>query len=1324
MPPPSIRELDPQIARLSRFRAVLRGLVVTRSLAWLLAAVVGVLLAAGLADFALRTPASLRMALLAAGLGAAGWLAWRAIGLAWRFRPSLADLALRLERGAGTLGTAAGSAATGARNRNTGRDGVMASGVELARDAARNPLAGPVITAAAQRLASTSMLGALRPKRTLAAVAAAGATILAAGLLWSATPRLFAIGAERLLLPWTGAAWPKRTAIAHADHPAVHPLGRALPLRAALLRSSRDADRTNVEAVYRLIDADGKAGPERRVQLVSQNRPVAARPQDAQQLAAGGEPTTGTLMERLVEPAALEVDAAAQSVRPAQIAFFFRSDDDQTPEQRMELVRPPAIRSAAVTIAPPDYARRAGLPTMGPMDLGQGADERARVAGVLSGSRVQLTIELNKPVPVPLPSDRALPGSPSPATPGQSTPPAPRVEGPELAPWLARAMPGLVTTGPDGQSQTPEGLWATFEQGGARWVISWMAATSVRTAVRPVDQFGLGAESESVYRVETVADRAPEATITQPAEDVEALPTASVPIRAEGRDDVGLASVAIQRQSAKKAAGSVGAAPEPAGQFEPVGTPATWTGAAPPSGEGTAPETAPKSLAVQATLDLAAINAKAGDEFWITALASDVFEQAGVAREPTRSRPRRIRVISPEQLVEQAWAELGAVRRTAMRLSEQQGPLRERTDAGRDTPTDAREQAQIGDASQRQQQTVSRLRERLENNGLRESELEGVMQQASSLLQQAREGATQADEAMRRAQDARQRAESAQRPGEGDRRTEDARRQDLRQAEQDAQMAASQARQSQRRAQDALDAVAELLDKGQDAWSARRGLERLVQDQKSLRQETARAGQETVGKNADELTQAQRERADQLAERQRDLGKKAQEAVQRLGEKAEQMKDQDAAQAAAMREAAERGDRAQLQQRMEQIANQIQQNRQQSAQQNQDAAIRQMEEMLQQMQQAQRNREAVLVRELASLIEAIRALVARQQRELEGVQQQMFDGADGRQISIRNATLASSEKARAAGRETREVANLLDAAGTSQAEAVAALRKRPADAALTEQGMTNALARLREALEKAEAAQQQAQRQAAQKARAELRRAYKDLLDEQTDLRRRADEAGKIDSARRRAAAARDLADPQLALRKRAAQIEQRTAEIAQTEMFAFAHRRLDAAMARAAEKLGAGEAGPAVALQQTTTIRVLSQLIEALGEEQARPDDFRENPQDQNQQGGNQGGGNQQDRAIPPAAEVKLLRDMQKEALELTRLAADAGDPAAAKEAGDLVEKLQAELFDRASALLKKLEEQAGASTRGQRGNRGDAPPPAPAQDPAPGNPPDGEKP
>lgn len=1198
--------------RLASLRRVARVLLVSQRVAAVLAMTIAGLIGLALIDFVLRAPGWVRGAFLGAAVALVLWLVWRRLFAVARFNPPLSEFALRLE-GLDTDGKA------GAR-------GVLASGTQFALDQGigglgRGP-AHPLVRRALEALDKLGPARVLKPAATLAAVGA----LLAAGLtvagFFAAKPALARTGALRVLAPWTDAQWPKRTDVEDYTLLDFHPLGSALPLRGVLLASTQSAQDTRVEAVYSLIAPDGSRGPERRVLLTSQDRDADLPGGD------DGVARSGPLFERLIEPASLQEQGGAA---PSAIEYALVTSDDRTEPRRVLLVQPPRVLSARATVTPPEYAQRSAGASSAKTDLGAGADERAVLAGVLVGSRLGLDLTLNKPVPVP------------PAEPG-----------PRRA-WLALALgeqfAALVADKPEAS--------LAVAVAGEQWSLSWVVRESVRLPVRPSDEFGLGPDVESAFRVEARTDRPPEAAVIKPADDGEVLPSAVVELVAEGRDDVALASVSAQFQLARRVSGSESGAVEPA---------ADWTaaGAAAPNtpGEGA------KSLRAVASIDLDQLKAKPGEELWLSALAADAFELDGVGHEPVRSVIRKIRIISTDQLVEQVWNELGTVRRGAIRLAEQQAQLRENTKAGRDPGAVARDQTGITESSARQGQAVERLRERLARNNLAEHELSRVLDEARSLLQQTREQSETAGRSLRDAQQAAAQNDQAakQRAGEA-------------------------GEQAQDRAQRTLEQLAELLDRGQDTWSARRALERLIEEQQALREQSAQMGRETTGRQTSELEAGQQRQIEEMAQKQDELSRRADEAIRDMQQRADKLRATEPETAQAMTEAAQRGQRQQVPEELQRAARDVRDNKQQSANQRQDRAVRDMQQMLEQMERASRSRDETLTRELQSLLESLDALIARQETELgalgDAEARGAFVGLDQSMIQLRVNTLAVAEQARAAGRETRPAADLIAEAAGAQAKAISGLREEPVDPAGVRAFEQTSLDKLLAARKQVSEAAAQAQQRNTRRQRAELRRAYTELLDQQTDLRVRTRAAAGLEAGRRQRAAARELFEPQDEVRKNASALAARTPDIADSVMFKFAHERLDEATTAAAAGLGEGEATAAVIARQGTAIRVLSGILESLADSERSQDDFREAPdgQQSQQQGG--GGGEGQQRLIPPAAELRNLRQAQAEALTLTREAAESPDPAVAKESAAEAAKLQGALVDKAKAILEKLNQQ-----------------------------------
>ncbi|MDY7110016.1 MAG: hypothetical protein SYC29_15400 [Planctomycetota bacterium] len=341
-----IRELE-RLRRRTGLMIRLQSLSVLAS--WIVGAGVGLVLI----DYLLRMPGEFRLVLLMASVAALGFGVWRLLIDGLQYRPTLTQLALRVERSAPAL------------------RGRLASCVEftLAGIDARNPLAARSVRETRRRLAGESMRAIIRPGRTLRCVGALLMLGAVAVALAAAYPAGARTGLARLLLPYGPARWPARTAVVSLmheviEHDGVHPRGRALPLRARNLTVGAEDGR--VDAHYRL-SRDGDFALWQCIVLTHQGEGV---------------------HERLVE-----TDAEA-------IEYYFATEDARTERHRVRLIVPPAVNRAEVVVDPPPYA--ADELTRRVMDLGPGIDDRAVMEDAgLAGSHVDLLLELNKPLAAP-----------------------------------------------------------------------------------------------------------------------------------------------------------------------------------------------------------------------------------------------------------------------------------------------------------------------------------------------------------------------------------------------------------------------------------------------------------------------------------------------------------------------------------------------------------------------------------------------------------------------------------------------------------------------------------------------------------------------------------------------------------------------------------------------------------------------------------------------------------------------------------------------------------------------------------------------------------
>jgi hypothetical protein len=1203
--------IAPLVAVLAELRRRARLLLLAAAMGLLLSAALAAGLLLGILDFFLRTPAWMRLAVLVGGLAALAWGVRQLLLPAWRFRPALTEVALRLER------SGAGRAA--------GLPGVLASGLELALDppqsATSRGMAQQVIERARRAAAgvrTSAILDPTRARHGLLALSVCLVGLVATSIMVG--PALMTTGAVRLLAPWAGAEWPKRTGVVDATTLAVHPLGTALPLRAAVVRADRAADQMRVAARYRLVTSEAGANW-RRVMLASQAQVIAVE--------TPGQPDAikGHLFERLIEPSAL---AAAAGVDPAlvtELEYWFETDDDRTRPRRIKLVQPPSVVSARVAVMPPEYARamaassgRSGF-FAGQRELGPGNDQRAVVGPVLAGSRIEVQIELNKPVPPPPEGD------------GENAAAA-RQE------WIAGMLGGI---------EERDEVSASFN--GKHWSLGWVARRSMRIAIDPADEYGIRKLEEAAYSFDVIEDRPPSATIVEPREDESVLPTALVELAGEGRDDVGIDSIAMERQLARPPAGSAGAGAEPSGDPHPLAT-RQWSGE----------EASPAQVTLKSSLDLSTLDLRPRDELWITALVQDNYLGfEGARHEAVRSTPRKLRIISEEELIEQVRTELSALRRVAMRLDEEQGQMQGPVRAGEISGDDARRQTGLTQRIGQQTGAVERMMQRLERNRLQDEALQGLLEDVDSLFRGAAGDSDRAGSQMTAAT----------------RNEEEA-------AELDPQEV-QQILEAQEAVRDQLGRMAQMLDRGEDSWVMSRALQRLLQQQRDVQAQTERLGERTMGRRASDLSPEERGELERLRERQQQLSEAARQALDALEERARQLQEADAAQAAAMEQAAQRGRQQQVPQRMEEAGQNLQQNQTSTATAQQQEAIEALEQMVQDMNDAQRQRDQALRRLLASLIESIQKLVADQREQIEalahGIATNAYDGLDSGMIALNQSTLAVADKARS-DRSTASVAEPIGRAARAQSDAVAALRASPVNAGVAQQHEQESLRLLMEALDEARRLEQEAAQRDRQRQRDELRRIYREALEEQVAVRGQTEPFIGRQIDRRQRMDLRTLGERQEALRRLLEETRKETEEFEEAAVFAFAHQRLESATGSAAKKMRAGQADHSVQRSQDSAVRILSALVEALSDAQ-RDDEFR----DEESTGG--GGGAQSGRSqlLPPIAELRLLRGMQQEAADVTRALDDSQDPSAREEL-TLLGELQRGLAERGRELIQRMQQ------------------------------------
>jgi len=909
------------------------------------------------------------------------------------------------------------------------------------------------------------------------------------------------------------------------------------------------------------------------------------------------------------------------------LEFSFATDDVVSPTQRVLLVPPPSIHRATLTSEPPAYA--SSLPAM-ELELGPGTDARASVATpILIGSSVTLRLELTRPLPVPDESERPQ--------------------------WL-RSTLGLA------DDRTLPDLHAEVVDGRAVWRLAWRMEAQVAMTLSLVDEHGITNLDDIVYRIAAVVDRPPTATIAEPASDESVAPSAVVPVVVEARDDIGVALVGIEVHRHRGAS-----------IVELVV-------------DRSEPGSAPAERLTE-SLSLAAIGARPGDTIVLQGFAEDAFELDGQRHPRARSAERRLRVVGESELAEQLRRDLAGVRQSAIRLDSQQAELAERTnelreameraaeraaaaEAGEEGAPDAaavaeelaalqadansaaRGQAQLGERIAQQERALQELRERVERNQIGDEELEATVELALDRLGQAGTASNQAAEQL-----------------EG--------------GEPDA------AEEWQREVRDELTGLIEMLDRDEDTWLVTRNLERLQDQMAELREETARLNERTVGQTRDELPAAELSELERIAAAQRDAAEDAARLIEELQRRGAPRDGGQDPQAGVLREAARTAEDRDLEQQMRDAAGEIDANRLANAEQQQANAEATLQEMMDEIRDARRARSRELARQLASLTEAIRQLERAQEDELMALaraeNRAHFDERARAMVRLSQNTLGVADEAGGSGPEADRAARLLARAAEAQGNAIRALRQEPSQLQSAVTAEERSLELIREALEASEQAQRRAEEEEARRERDRLIESYREMLNRQSDLRGEVERIAQ-EGGRRALLETRRAGGQQQQIRERLHEIRVGSEAIAETQLLVSLHERLDGWSRRAEAALERGDTGRPATAPMESIRDSLARIVEALSAEFAEDDPF-EDGQGGGDEGGGGGDGGAAADAIPPRAELRLLRGLQEQIYDRTK-ALDAETDAAwrTEELRDLSER-QRELADLAQRMFEALQ-------------------------------------
>ena len=1166
---------DHILAAVEHVRRMIRRTVIEHRLSTALSTLVPILFLIAALDRILRFPSPFRWVVLF-GIGAfATWLTRRYLVPAIRFRPTLVQVALRIE------------------DRIPKLSGRLATGVEFSvtGQASGDSLAARSIEDLDSRISTGSMGDVARtgPAHRRLATAIGIVSVIAAIGVWN--PDLVKTASIRMFAPWVDVRWPARTEmVSMMPEALIHPRGEPVALAVDLVKGIPGTDRVSVR-LRRIGDDVDRSW-----------KTLVMTPQSA------------GVHERIIDT---DVD---------RIEYQFVSRDWETPIASIDLVPAPRVRSSSVSVEPPEYAGRLGVVEQG-MDSGFGRRSRL-VRPALEGSEATLRLELDRPVPVPIDDDGVVERD-----------------------FLLRTVVSDPFVDPT-LSVDPDDP--------AIWTVRWEMNDSSDIEFVIEDEHGISNIDPIRYRFPVAKDRPPSVTIVDPKGDRRVTPDAMVAVAADAVDDVGLDGFRIEATLESVD----GRSNEPVVLVEFA-----------PRTDGTDAADA----SISSTLSLSSFDPNEGDAISLVAIASD---RRPVDDPRIKSAVRRLQVVSESVIVDEIQSALAGIRRSAIRLEDDQAGLE---DAVRDRGADSqvlRGQERLGERLESAMQTLDSIDRRRRENQVGDEILSDLIDQANQRLEAASAASAEATE----------RLDRSNRSSEGSEPID-----------------ADAAIELQQEVRDELTDLAATLDRGEDAWVVTRQIERLAEDLAELQARTSELADRTMGRDRTSLSEEERRAVDELGREQSELADRAEELIDDLRQRSEALAEIDRNESAALEETAEQAQREGLESEMRDAAEAAQENRLQQAGRSQQRASEALGRMQETMEEIRKAKVEELRRRMESLVESLESLVTASEDGLSDLAR-VDDPSDTPAIVAHTEDMIRLQRNTAsvavdAGRSDERIGRLVERASDRQGASIVRLRSDPPEIESARESQEQALQQLQEALESARSTAERLAQQQADAERDRLLEAYRSIRDRQLGVRIETEEIvpeGGAAIGRRERIASRRLGTRESEIQTALRDVTDEFTEVQDSLVFSMTHRRVDRWVEGIRERLRDGDPSRDVVEDQIMVIDAITGLIEALEDSQPPEDPFG---QEQAGGGGAGGGGEQAggpQSLIPPIAELKMLRSMQRQILEATRridTERSEGDPVESR----LIElsEMQSDLHGVATALIASMEPDPMDST----GNAGDQP-------------------
>ena len=502
--------------------------------------------------------------------------------------------------------------------------------------------------------------------------------------------------------------------------------------------------------------------------------------------------------------------------------------------------------------------------------------------------------------------------------------------------------------------------------------------------------------------------------------------------------------------------------------------------------------------------------------------------------------------------------------------------------------------------------------------------------------------------------------------------------------------AVAQAREMQEEVEKTL---SDLLTR-MEPWSSSREVKgeagRILQDQRKLQAEAEELEKKLLGKDPNDLTQEQRTQLENLADSQKRLEERTNQLMAKMQRMAEDRKDKDADGAHDLKEAFDEATKNDLPGDMKNARKELspENNQLNDAVKDQKAAEAELQKMVKGFEEKREDDLDRLSKKLAEKQKELDEL-EKQQEEL----QKKIKDAEKDKDEPELERLAKEQKKLA--QQTKDVAEQLTRLGAERAGRSAAQAGEAMDqaAARLEKGQKPededaGLERLADAKNEVDQAKEETEDELDRERQARIAEEVQRLKERQESLNQEAtrvrDELAKNkDSARRLLLSLGGLSDSQRGLGGETEALAKK--ELASAPVFLRLMLRASESMTDAADRLDRGrEAKPAAVedeamrAQQEASHR-LALVVDALKSDDAG---LRPSGGGGGDGGGGAGGGGDQPDSVPPLAQLKLLRTMQKEVNDRTAaFQKDHPDPAkfGDKEKGELqdIRKEQQDVID-----------------------------------------------